>query len=67
MTRSGRRGLPPAPGYDEVVTPENMQHGARALGQLSIGRGTRFLDVAAGSGALLIDYAAHMAAERTAT
>ncbi|BBZ62983.1 class I SAM-dependent methyltransferase [Mycolicibacterium monacense] len=41
-----------APRFDEFVTPESMQYGAHALRQLHIGRGTRFLDVACGSGAL---------------
>ncbi len=41
-----------APGFDEFVTPESMQHGVQALVQLGIGRGTNFLDVASGSGAL---------------
>jgi ubiquinone/menaquinone biosynthesis C-methylase UbiE len=41
-----------APGFDQLVTPENIQHGDQALGRLDVGPGTRFLDVAAGSGAL---------------
>lgn len=41
-----------APGFDEFVTPESMQHGAQTVDRLRIDRGTRLLDVAAGSGAL---------------
>jgi ubiquinone/menaquinone biosynthesis C-methylase UbiE len=43
-----------APGFDEVITPISIRHGESALDRLDMGPGTRFLDVAAGSGALSI-------------
>ncbi|MGH3099098.1 MAG: class I SAM-dependent methyltransferase [Streptosporangiales bacterium] len=43
-----------APGFDEFMTPQTIRYGEEALGGLDIGPGTRFLDVAAGSGALSI-------------
>lgn len=43
-----------APGFDDHVTPHNVQFGDRVLQGVDIGPGTRFLDVAAGSGALSI-------------
>lgn len=39
-------------GFDELVTPINHNSGERALATVELGPGTRFLDVAAGSGAL---------------
>lgn len=41
-----------APGYDEVVTPSNMNLADSVLGRARVRPGTRVLDVAAGSGAL---------------
>ncbi len=41
-----------APGYDEYVTPTHTRLANAALDHLDIGPSTRFLDVAAGSGAL---------------
>lgn len=41
-----------AAGYDEHVTPTHERLANEALDRLEIGPGTRFLDVAAGSGAL---------------
>lgn len=55
-----------APAFDEHVTPGNTRHGAEILRSIDIGPGTRFLDVAAGSGALSIP-AARRGAEVTAT
>jgi ubiquinone/menaquinone biosynthesis C-methylase UbiE len=43
-----------ATGYDAFVTPTNMWAGNEGLRRAGVGRGTRFLDVAAGSGALSI-------------
>lgn len=43
-----------APGYDDNVTPHNVRLGEQVLQRVDIGPGTRFLDVAAGSGALSI-------------
>ncbi len=43
-----------APGFDDHVTPHNVRFAERVLQGLDIGPGTRFLDVAAGSGALSI-------------
>jgi SAM-dependent methyltransferase len=54
-----------APGFDALITQENMRHGEDILGRLDIRPGTRFLDVAAGSGALSIP-AARRGAEVTA-
>ncbi len=51
-----------ADGFDEFVTPESTQLGERGLDGLGIGPGTRFLDVAAGSGALTLP-AARLGAE----
>ncbi len=55
-----------AAGYDEFITPESLRHGEIALGRVEIGPGTRFLDVAAGTGALSIP-AARRGAEVVAT
>jgi SAM-dependent methyltransferase len=55
-----------APGFDEFITPQSISHGEHALGGLDIGPGTRFLDVAAGSGALSIP-AARRGAQVVAT
>lgn len=54
-----------APGYDRVVTASHMALGEEALRRAGLCPGTRFLDVAAGSGALGIP-AARMGAEVTA-
>lgn len=43
-----------APDYDEFATPLSIEVGRRALGMVRVGPGTRFLDVAAGSGGLSI-------------
>ncbi|HEX6197525.1 MAG TPA: methyltransferase domain-containing protein [Jiangellaceae bacterium] len=43
-----------APGYDEFATPLSIGVGQRVLGKVDVGPGTRFLDVAAGSGGLSI-------------
>lgn len=43
-----------AAGFDEVVTPASMRLGEEALRRLDLRPGIRFLDVAAGSGALSI-------------
>jgi SAM-dependent methyltransferase len=50
--RSAWDGL--ATGYDRYVTPEDMPFGEAALERVELGPGVRFLDVAAGSGALAI-------------
>ncbi|MEU8799736.1 methyltransferase domain-containing protein [Spirillospora sp. NPDC048819] len=55
-----------APGYDEFLTPGNMRHGEAVLRPLGIRPGARFLDVAAGSGALSIP-AARLGADVVAT
>ncbi|MFG2086022.1 MULTISPECIES: class I SAM-dependent methyltransferase [unclassified Spirillospora] len=55
-----------APGFDEYLTPGNIRHGEAVLRPLGIRPGTRFLDVAAGSGALSIP-AARLGAEVVAT
>ncbi|WP_019819414.1 class I SAM-dependent methyltransferase [Saccharomonospora saliphila] len=55
-----------APRFDEFMTPGNLRHGEDALRPVDIGPGTRFLDVAAGSGALSIS-AARRGAEVVAT
>lgn len=52
--------------FDEHITPRTMAHGEDALRELDIRPGTRFLDVAAGSGALSIP-AARRGAEVLAT
>lgn len=41
-----------APRYDEFTTPENMTIAEQALDRVEVGAGTRFLDVACGSGAV---------------
>ncbi len=51
-----------AAGYDEVVTPTHIWLGNEGLRRAAVGPGTRFLDVAAGSGALAIP-AARLGAE----
>ena len=51
-----------AAGYDEFVTPSHMRLANEALDRLAVGSNTRFLDVAAGSGALSIA-AAHRGAQ----
>jgi ubiquinone/menaquinone biosynthesis C-methylase UbiE len=43
-----------ADGYDTYVTPTHLDIGAEALAQAGVRAGTRFLDVAAGSGSLSI-------------
>lgn len=43
-----------APGFDRYVTPMSIEQGGAAIGRLELRPGTRFLDVAAGSGALAI-------------
>lgn len=43
-----------AAGYDQYVTPTNLPLANKALDRIVIGPGERFLDVAAGSGALAI-------------
>jgi ubiquinone/menaquinone biosynthesis C-methylase UbiE len=55
-----------AAGYDEFVTPTHMWLGNDALSRVGLDAGMRFLDVAAGSGALSIP-AAHRGARVTAT
>ena len=55
-----------AVGYDEFVTPTHMSLGGEALTRLGIAPGMRFLDVAAGSGALSLP-AARLGALVTAT
>jgi ubiquinone/menaquinone biosynthesis C-methylase UbiE len=52
--------------YDEFVTPTHMWLGKEALIRAGIGPGMRFLDVAAGSGALSIP-AARLGAQVLAT
>ena len=55
-----------ARGYDEFVTPTNMWVGDEGLNRADLGRGMRFLDVAAGSGALSLP-AARLGAQVLAT
>jgi ubiquinone/menaquinone biosynthesis C-methylase UbiE len=55
-----------APGYDEFVTPTHMQLGSEGLRRAGLRHGMRFLDVAAGSGALSIP-AARLGARVLAT
>lgn len=55
-----------AGGYDELVTPINARSGAQALRHVELAVGTRFLDVAAGTGALSLP-AARSGAEVLAT
>ncbi|GAB2496715.1 class I SAM-dependent methyltransferase [Nocardiopsis aegyptia] len=43
-----------ASGFDEYVTPDTLRLGERALDRVDVGPGTRFLDVAAGTGALAL-------------
>jgi ubiquinone/menaquinone biosynthesis C-methylase UbiE len=43
-----------AAGYDEFVTPTHVWLGGEAVARVGVGPGERFLDVAAGSGALSI-------------
>jgi pimeloyl-ACP methyl ester carboxylesterase/SAM-dependent methyltransferase len=52
--------------FDEFVTPQNLSHGLDAVGRAGVGPGTKFLDVAAGSGALSIP-AARLGADVVAT
>jgi ubiquinone/menaquinone biosynthesis C-methylase UbiE len=54
-----------ATGFDDYVTPITIRHGAEALRRVEVGPGTRFLDVAAGTGALSIP-AARRGAQVTA-
>ncbi|MFR9798812.1 class I SAM-dependent methyltransferase [Streptomyces sp. MS06] len=54
-----------APDFDRFVTPHSMPFGTRILEPVGVGPGTRFLDVAAGSGALALP-AARRGAEVTA-
>ena len=55
-----------APGYDKTNTPTQMWLGNEGLRRAGLGAGMRFLDVAAGSGALSIP-AARLGAEVLAT
>jgi ubiquinone/menaquinone biosynthesis C-methylase UbiE len=55
-----------AAGYDELVTPTHMWLANEGLRRVGLGPGTRFLDVAAGSGALSIP-AARLGAQVLAT
>jgi ubiquinone/menaquinone biosynthesis C-methylase UbiE len=55
-----------ATGYDELVTPSHMRLGEDALRRAGLRPGMRFLDVAAGSGALSIP-AARLGAQVLAT
>jgi SAM-dependent methyltransferase len=55
-----------APGYDKTNTPTQMWLGAEGLGRAQLRAGMRFLDVAAGSGALSIP-AARLGAQVLAT
>lgn len=55
-----------AEGFDERVTPINVESGEDALALVDLGPGTRFLDVAAGSGALSLP-AARSGADVVAT
>jgi len=55
-----------AAGYDELVTPTHMWLANEGLRRVGLGPGTRFLDVAAGSGALSIP-AARLGAQGLAT
>ena len=55
-----------AAGYDTFVTPTHMWLANEGLGRVGLGPGTRFLDVAAGSGALSIP-AARLGAQVLAT
>ena len=55
-----------AAGYDAFVTPTHMWLGNEALGRAGVGAGARFLDVAAGSGALSVP-AARLGADVLAT
>jgi ubiquinone/menaquinone biosynthesis C-methylase UbiE len=43
-----------ATGYDDLVTPSHLSLGNEAVTRAGVAKGTRFLDVAAGSGALSI-------------
>jgi hypothetical protein len=55
-----------APGYDKTITPTHMWLGNESLRRLGLRGGMRFLDVAAGSGALSIP-AARLGAQVLAT
>ena len=55
-----------AQGYDEFVTPTHLSLGGEALARAGVAPGARFLDVAAGSGALSLP-AARLGARVTAT
>src|SRR5215510_8672229 len=55
-----------APGYDRTNTPTQMWLGQEGLRRAAVRAGTRFLDVAAGSGALSIP-AARLGAQVLAT
>jgi pimeloyl-ACP methyl ester carboxylesterase/ubiquinone/menaquinone biosynthesis C-methylase UbiE len=55
-----------APGYDEFVTPSHMALAREGLARVGLREGMRFLDVAAGSGALSIP-AARLGAKVLAT
>ena len=63
-TRDGWNDI--AGGYDDFVTPANMRLGTEALKRVGLRPGIRFLDVAAGSGALSIP-AARLGAHVLAT
>jgi ubiquinone/menaquinone biosynthesis C-methylase UbiE len=64
QTRAAWDGI--AAGYDEFVTPTHLWLGSEALRRAGLAPGMRFLDVAAGSGALSIPAARH-GAQVTAT
>ncbi|QTG79453.1 class I SAM-dependent methyltransferase [Arthrobacter crystallopoietes] len=55
-----------APAFDEFMTPQSVRFGEEVLRRADIGPGVKFLDVAAGSGALSIP-AARLGAEVLAT
>lgn len=55
-----------ASGFDEHVTPQNISYGEETIRRAAVGAGTKFLDVAAGSGALSIP-AARLGADVVAT
>jgi ubiquinone/menaquinone biosynthesis C-methylase UbiE len=66
LTRTRQAWDEIAAGYDEFVTPTHMWLGDEALRRAGLDAGMRFLDVAAGSGALSIP-AARRCAQVTAT
>jgi ubiquinone/menaquinone biosynthesis C-methylase UbiE len=66
LTRTRQAWDEIAAGYDEFVTPTHMWLGDEAIRRAGLDAGMRFLDVAAGSGALSIPAARH-GARATAT